>query len=82
MSDVRDIHIPKLGPGTVEADLVRLDVAVGDRVEAGQEIAEVEGDKASFAIEAPVSGTVSEVLLDVGETYDIGAVICRVTPDG
>jgi pyruvate/2-oxoglutarate dehydrogenase complex dihydrolipoamide acyltransferase (E2) component len=77
-ADPRDVRIPKLGPGTVEADLLSLHVGVGDRVEAGQEIAEVEGEKSSLVIESPVA----EVLLDVGATYAIGAVVCRIQPDG
>ena len=81
MTVVRDIHIPKLGPGTVEADLVTVDVTVGDHVIAGQEIAEVEGEKASFMVEAPVAGTITEILLEPGEGYAIGDVICRIEPD-
>lgn len=81
MSETRDVHIPKLGPGTVEADLVSVEVDVGDRVNAGQEIAEVEGEKSSFMVEAPVAGTISEILLEVGETYAIGEVLCRIELD-
>jgi len=82
MSEQRDIHIPKLGPGTVEADLVRVDVAIGDRVTVGQTIAEVEGEKASFTVESPVEGTIAEILLAEGETHPIGDVICRIDVDG
>jgi len=80
MSDVRDVHIPKMGPGTVEADLISLEVSVGDRVSAGQEIAEVEGEKAAFMVEAPIAGTITEILLEPGQTYAIGDVICRIEP--
>ena len=82
MSEVRDIRIPKLGPGTVEADLVSLGVGVGDHVSVGQEIAEVEGEKASFTVEASVAGTVTEILLEAGETYAVGDVLMRIRPDG
>lgn len=81
MSELRDVHIPKLGPGTVEADLLSVSVAAGEHVVAGQEIAEVEGEKSAVVVESPVSGVVQEVLLEPGEGYAIGSVILRIIPD-
>ena len=52
-------------------------VAVGDRVERGQVILEVETDKALTEVEAFTAGTVSELLAVEGDDVAAGAVIAR-----
>ena len=53
-----EVHMPDLGSDMTEADLVRWLVAVGDRIEAGELIAEIETDKATVEYESPISGVV------------------------
>lgn len=49
----------------------------GDFVEKDQDIAEIESDKATLAITAEESGAI-EILMDEGETVEVGKVICRI----
>ncbi|WP_254538231.1 2-oxo acid dehydrogenase subunit E2 [Halomarina litorea] len=64
------VRIPKLGLSDY-GDLVSWEVAVGERVEAGDVVAVIESDKASAEIEAPVSGTLLEQYVAEGEELAI-----------
>ncbi|MFN8164421.1 MAG: lipoyl domain-containing protein [Solirubrobacterales bacterium] len=54
----------------------------GDQVEVGQEIAEIETDKANMAYESELAGTVLELLVQENETAAVGAVIALVGEPG
>lgn len=78
---MHEVHMPKVGTSGAEADIIEIKVAVGDRVEAGDELFEAESDKANFAIEAEVAGTVVEILVEEETEYETGTVLCRIEPD-
>ena len=60
------VEVPKLG-NTVEECLVsEMGKQKGDRVSAGDVVAEIETDKATFEVTAPVDGTVLETFFDEG----------------
>jgi 2-oxoglutarate dehydrogenase E2 component (dihydrolipoamide succinyltransferase) len=73
-----DVELPKWGMTMQDATIVEWLVAPGDVVEAGQEIATVTTNKVEASIEAPVAGTVTEILAEVDETVDVGTVIARI----
>jgi pyruvate dehydrogenase E2 component (dihydrolipoamide acetyltransferase) len=52
--------------------------AVGDPVERGEPIAEIETDKTTLEMEALVSGTLDEIVCQAGETAAVGAAIAYV----
>ncbi len=52
----KELFIPKLGQTVEEVRLVRWMVEDGARVDQGQEVLEVETDKAIFAVESPAKG--------------------------
>jgi acetyl-CoA carboxylase biotin carboxyl carrier protein len=56
-------------------------VAVGDRVEAGQEVVRLESMKMEIPIETPVAGTVSAVLVTEGAFVNDGDALLIVDPD-
>jgi acetyl-CoA carboxylase biotin carboxyl carrier protein len=55
-------------------------VAVGDRVEAGQEVMQLESMKMEIPVEAEAAGTVTEVLAAVGAFVREGDVLLRLDP--
>jgi pyruvate dehydrogenase E2 component (dihydrolipoamide acetyltransferase) len=55
---------------------------VGDEVAVGDELVEIETDKANMAYEADVAGTLAEILVGEGETVSIGTPIARVGEAG
>lgn len=76
-----DVHIPKMGMSTVEVEILTVMVAVGDRVGAGDSVVEVEGDKATFEVEAGVDGIVAEVLVSEGQECEVGDVVVRIAEE-
>jgi biotin carboxyl carrier protein len=67
------------GPQPVRAPMpgliVRLDVAVGDRVEAAQPVAAIEAMKMENELRAPAAGTVRAIHAKVGQPVEKGAVL-------
>jgi len=74
-----NIVVPELGE-VGEVKLVRWLKSVGEAVEAGEAVAEVEADKAVFVVEAPTAGLLGRVLVAEGQTTRPGEVIARVRP--
>jgi len=72
-----DVRMPRLSDSMEEATIVSWQVADGDHVKPGQEIAEVETDKAIVPLEAESEGTI-ELVVQAGETVPLGAVIARI----
>ena len=74
-----DILMPALSPTMEEGNLAKWHVKVGDKVESGQVIAEIETDKATMEVEAVDEGVVSEILVPEGaEGVKVNAVIARL----
>lgn len=73
---MHEIRIPKVGMSTVEVDITHLHVQVGQRVEVGDPIADIDTDKVTTTIEADAAGTVTEIAVTAGETYEVGDIIC------
>jgi pyruvate/2-oxoglutarate dehydrogenase complex dihydrolipoamide acyltransferase (E2) component len=78
---VIDVHIPKFGMSTVEVDVTEVLITPGDRVAVGTPLIQIESEKANLVIESEHAGTVSEVLVEVDEVYNVGDVFCRISPD-
>ncbi|NRA29456.1 MAG: 2-oxo acid dehydrogenase subunit E2 [Parvularculaceae bacterium] len=76
------IKLPDVGEGVTEAELVELHIAVGDRVEADQNLADVMTDKATVEIPSPRTGTVTWIGAAPGETIAVGAEIIKLAVDG
>jgi 2-oxoisovalerate dehydrogenase E2 component (dihydrolipoyl transacylase) len=78
MSDVRDFKLPDLGEGLEEGEIVEWHVEVGDVIELNQTVADVETAKAVVAVPSPFAGTIVELIGDVGEPIQVGAVFVRI----
>ncbi|HET6571786.1 MAG TPA: biotin/lipoyl-containing protein, partial [Solirubrobacterales bacterium] len=73
-----DVVMPRLSDSMEEGTVLQWLKAVGDEIAIGDELAEIETDKANMAYEADVAGTLSEILVQEGETVAIGTPIARV----
>ncbi|NIP94691.1 MAG: hypothetical protein GWO24_15125, partial [Akkermansiaceae bacterium] len=76
------IEMPKLSDTMTEGTVVRWLKQVGDEVEIGDEIAEIETDKATMAMEAFDEGILSEILVEEGGTAAIGATLAILREEG
>jgi 2-oxoisovalerate dehydrogenase E2 component (dihydrolipoyl transacylase) len=73
--------LPDIGEGISEAEIVAWHVAVGDRVEEDQGLADMMTDKATVEMESPVAGTVIELAGEVGDQVSIGAALVVIETD-
>jgi pyruvate/2-oxoglutarate dehydrogenase complex dihydrolipoamide acyltransferase (E2) component len=69
------IIMPQLGESIAEATVVRLLVRAGDKVEADQDVLEVETNKATLNVATPCAGRVHSMLVKESESYPVGAVL-------
>lgn len=74
--------MPDVGEGVAEAEVVEWHVKVGDRVEEDQHLVDVMTDKATIDIESPVSGTVTTLAGEVGDTIAIGSMLLVIEVEG
>lgn len=78
-----DILMPALSPTMEEGTLAKWLKGEGDKVEAGDIIAEIETDKATMEVEAVDEGTLAKILIAEGtEGVKVNAVIAVLTEDG
>jgi len=75
---VIEFKLPELGENIEQGDLVRLMVAPGASVSAGQSVMELETDKAVVEVPSSVSGTVQEIRVKEGDKIKVGQVIFTV----
>ena len=78
MAEVKQFRLPDVGEGLTEADIVTWRVAPGDRVEVNQVIVEIETAKSLVELPSPYEGVVSGLLVDEGQTVDVGTPIIEV----
>ena len=72
------VFLPSVGMGISEATIVSWLKQVGDHVEAGETVAEVETAKSIVEIEAPVAGTLSQIHFAVDAEVEIGTEIATI----
>jgi pyruvate dehydrogenase E2 component (dihydrolipoamide acetyltransferase) len=73
-----DVVMPRLSDSMEEGTILEWLKQVGDEVAVGDELVEIETDKANMAYESDVAGTLFEILVEEGETVPIGTPIARV----
>ncbi len=73
-----DVVMPRLSDSMEEGTILQWLKQVGDEVAVGDELVEIETDKANMAYESDVAGTLTEILAEEGATLPIGTPIARV----
>lgn len=76
---VTPVILPKLGLTMDEGRLVAWLKKEGDRVEAGETLFEVETDKATMEVEAPVAGYVRKLLAAEGDDVPVTQVVALIS---
>jgi pyruvate dehydrogenase E2 component (dihydrolipoamide acetyltransferase) len=79
---VADVVMPRLSDSMEEGTILQWLKQPGEEVAVGDELVEIETDKANMAYEADVAGKLVEILVQEGETVAIGVPIARVDGDG
>ncbi len=73
-----EVVMPRLSDSMEEGTILTWLKQVGDEVAIGDELVEIETDKANMAYEADVAGTLTEILAQEGETLPIGSPIATI----
>lgn len=77
-----EIRLPQLAEDVEESLMVLWFVSVGDYVEKGQPLVEVQTEKAVSEITAESSGTIQEIAVKRGNSAKVGEVLATIDPDG
>ena len=73
-----DIEMPQLGETVTEGTITRWFKQVGDLVAEDEPLFEVSTDKVDSEVPSPVSGTLTEILVQEGDTVDVGTKLAVV----
>src|SRR3954468_7562657 len=73
-----DITMPQLGETVTEGTITRWAKKVGDEVKEDEILFEVSTDKVDSEVPSPVSGVITEIKVNEGETVPVGAVLAVV----
>lgn len=77
-----EVKLPELGPGIESGDVLDVLVSEGDTIAEGQDIIEMETDKATVPVPSTVAGKVVKVHVKPGTTLPVGGVILEVEAVG
>jgi pyruvate/2-oxoglutarate dehydrogenase complex dihydrolipoamide acyltransferase (E2) component len=69
------ILMPQLGESIAEATIIKVLLNEGDKVEADSDVIEVETNKAIMEVTSPCSGSLSQILVQEGQSYPVGAIL-------
>jgi 2-oxoglutarate dehydrogenase E2 component (dihydrolipoamide succinyltransferase) len=70
-----DIKVPTLGESVSEATVAKWKKAAGDAVKADEVLVELETDKITMEVNAPVGGVLTSIAMPEGSTVNVGQVI-------
>lgn len=77
----KPVIMPKIGLDMDEGTVCRWYKKAGEHIDEGEPLLEIETDKATTDVESSISGTLSEILCDEGDTVEITRVIGWIEED-
>jgi 2-oxoglutarate dehydrogenase E1 component len=76
-----EVVTPAAGESVTEGTILEWRVKVGDFIKLDDTIVEISTDKVDLELPSPASGTVTEILIEEGETVTVGQVIARIAAE-
>jgi pyruvate/2-oxoglutarate dehydrogenase complex dihydrolipoamide acyltransferase (E2) component len=73
-----EVSMPQMGVSVAEGTIVAWRKRVGDWIEADEPIVEISTDKVETEVPSPASGRVAEILVEAGDTVDVGTLLARI----
>ena len=77
-----DVLMPQLGETVNEGTIAAWHKKIGDAVEKGEMLLDVETDKVATEIEAPATGVLSSINVEEGGTVDVGTILAVIAVEG
>jgi len=76
-----EVTMPMFGEVMEEGTVAAWKKRVGDRVEKGETLAEIEMDKAVMPLESIASGTLAKIVVQEGESAAVNALLAVIEED-
>jgi pyruvate dehydrogenase E2 component (dihydrolipoamide acetyltransferase) len=73
-----EFKLPEVGENIKSGTVISLAVKAGDSVRSGQDLLELETDKATIPVPSPVDGVIKELFIKEGQEVKVGAVIMKI----
>ena len=77
-----DVTMPKMGESITEGTVIAWHKKVGEAVERDETLLEIGTDKVDTEVPSPSAGVVAEILVNEGDTVEVGTVIARLSTGG
>lgn len=77
-----EIRVPTLGESVSEATVAKWFKKPGDTVSVDEPLVELETDKVTVEVPAPASGVLSDIMVQSGETVNVGALLGEIGEAG
>jgi len=76
-----EMVMPKMGESIMEGTVIEWTKSIGDTIEQDETILEIATDKVDSEVPAPESGVLVEILVEAGDTVEVGTVIAIIETD-
>jgi len=73
-----DVVMPQMGVSVSEGTITKWSKNVGETIEADETLLEISTDKVDTEVPSPATGVVTEILVQEGETVEVGTVLARI----
>jgi 2-oxoglutarate dehydrogenase E2 component (dihydrolipoamide succinyltransferase) len=81
-TSVLEVVMPQMGVSVSEGTITKWLKQVGETVEADESLLEISTDKVDTEVPSPGTGVVQEILVQEGETVDVGTKLATIAPEG
>ncbi|MEM6783596.1 MAG: 2-oxoglutarate dehydrogenase, E2 component, dihydrolipoamide succinyltransferase [Bacteroidota bacterium] len=73
-----EVVMPKMGESVMEGTVLEWKKQVGDTIELDETLLEISTDKVDSEVPSPAAGVLAEIIVEEGETVEVGAIIARI----
>jgi pyruvate dehydrogenase E2 component (dihydrolipoamide acetyltransferase) len=77
-----DVVMPQMGVSVSEGTITKWVKTEGEAVEADETLLEISTDKVDTEVPSPATGVVQQILVQEGETVDVGTKLAVIAPEG
>jgi pyruvate dehydrogenase E2 component (dihydrolipoamide acetyltransferase) len=77
-----DVVMPQMGVSVSEGTITKWLKQEGDPIEADESLLEISTDKVDTEVPSPGSGVVQQILVQEGETVEVGTKLAVIAPEG
>ncbi|HJV29660.1 MAG TPA: biotin/lipoyl-containing protein, partial [Gaiellaceae bacterium] len=77
-----DVVMPQMGVSVSEGTITKWLKQVGEQINADESLLEISTDKIDTEVPSPASGVLAEILVQEGETVEVGTRLAVIAPEG